>query len=66
MNYSADAGTPTTDLVETNILINSVISDSNKGASFLLLDFKNSYLSSIMPEPEYMSIRHKFIPEDIC
>ena len=66
VNYAEDTGSPTTDLIETKILINSVISDSHKGARFLALDLKDFFLSSIMTEPEYMFIHRKFIPPDIC
>lgn len=65
VEYYQDAGSPTTTILETKILVNSVISDCEKGARFMSLDLKDFFLCSTMPTLEYMSIHKKFIPPDI-
>ena len=65
MEYLYDAGSPSTILLETKILINSTISDSHQGARFLTLDIHNFFLCSTMPQPEYMCIHCRYIPPDI-
>lgn len=44
LDYIHDAGSPTTNLLETKLLINSVISDAHKGARFLSADLKDFFL----------------------
>ena len=46
LSYGEDAASPATDLLETQILINSTISDSDKGARFLSADLKDYFLGS--------------------
>ena len=65
LEYLSDAGSPTTTLLETKNLINSVISDSDKGARFACCDIKDFFLTSPMAIPEYMRIHRKYIPRDI-
>ena len=57
--YKDDAGFPAASLIETKILVNSVISDSAKGAYFMSLDLKDFFLQSTMKNPEYMQIHIK-------
>ena len=64
VEYFYDAGSPSTTILETKILINSTISDSHKGARFLTLDIHNFFLCSTMPTPEYMLIHRRYIPKD--
>ena len=40
LEYSSDSGSPATDLTETKMLLNSIISDANKGARFASMDSK--------------------------
>ena len=65
LTYAEDAGSPTTDMLETKILINSVISDADKGARFLSLDLKDYFLASPMKNPEYMKVHISKFPSDI-
>ena len=65
VEYFADAGSPTTTILETKILVNSVISDCHKGARFMSMDIKDFFLCSSMKSPEYMRIHRKHIPTDI-
>jgi hypothetical protein len=65
LDCSYDTASPTTDLLETKLLINSTISDARRGARFCSVDLKDFFLSSLMDEPEYMKLHISFIPEDI-
>ena len=63
--YDDDAGSPAASILETKLLINSVISGAKQGARFLSMDLKDFFLASPMPEPEFMKIHRRYIPEDI-
>ena len=65
LDYVHDAGSPTTNLLETKLLINSVISDAHKGARFFSADLKDFFLATPMDEPEYMRMHIKHLPTDI-
>ena len=65
LSYNEDSGSPATDLTETKLLLNSVISDSKKGARFLSMDLKDMFLKTIMDTPEYMKIPIRYFPPDI-
>ena len=56
-----DTGPPAANLLETKLVLNSVISDSDKGACFMTLDLKDHFLASPMQTPEYMKIPQKYI-----
>ena len=43
LTYTADAGSPAANMLETKILLNSVISDATKGARFLSADLKDFF-----------------------
>ena len=63
--YDSDSGSPTTDMIETKLLINSTISDADKGARFATLDLKDMFLHMKMDDPEYMKVSLKYFPPDI-
>ena len=63
--YNDDAGSPVASILETKLLINSVISGAKQGARFLSMDLKDFFLASPMPEPEFMKIHKRYIPDDI-
>ena len=65
LDYHDDAGAPTTDLLETKLLINSTISDAHKGARFCSIDLKDFFLASPMENPEYIRMQWAYIPQDI-
>ena len=65
LSYYEDASAPTTDLTETKLLLNSVISDAWKGARFCSADLKDFFLASPMERPEYAKVHIKYIPQDI-
>ena len=52
-------------MIETKILINSVISQAKQGTTFLSCDLKEFFLATPMLKPEYMKIHNKNIPQDI-
>ena len=43
LSYEADTGSPTASLLETKLLVNSVMSDADKGARFLSCDLKDFF-----------------------
>ena len=60
--YKSDAGLPTPDMVETKLLINSIISDKARKARFVTMDLKDMFLHTDMTEPEYMKVHYKYFP----
>ena len=65
LEYLGDASSPAASLLEAKLLINSVISDSHKGAKVLTLDIKDFFLQSNLDDPEYIRILFKYFPPDI-
>ena len=65
LTYDGDAGAPAASLLETKLMINSVISDAKDGARFMSCDLKDFFLATPMVNPEYMRILYKYIPHDI-
>ena len=65
LDYFGNSASPAASLLETKLIINSVISDSHLGARFASIDIKDHFLQSILPEPEYMRIRSKYFFDDI-
>ena len=49
LNYDGDAGAPAASLLETKLMINSVISDAKHGAKFMSCDLKDFFLATPMP-----------------
>ena len=41
--YNRDTGSPTTNMLETKLLVNSVISDAQAGARFMSCDIKDFF-----------------------
>ena len=65
LNYDDDSGSPAASLLETKVMLNSVISDADKGARFMSCDLKDFFLATPMKHPEYMRIHYKHFPADI-
>ena len=65
LDYFGDASSPAASLLETKLLINSVISDAHRGAQFCTLDVKDFFLQSLLEEPEYLRIHQKYFLPDI-
>jgi hypothetical protein len=51
--YDDDAGSPAASLLESKLIINSTISDADKGARFLTADLKDNFLASPMKNNEF-------------
>ena len=65
LEYLDDAGSPAASLLETKLLVNSVISEEKQGAKFMSTDLKDFFLASPMANPKYMKIHCKHIPQEI-
>ena len=65
LEYFGNPASPAASLLETKLIINSVISDSHRGARFCSIDIKDHFLQSILPDPEYMKIHGKYFFDDI-
>ena len=65
LDYLDDAGSPAANMLETKILLNSVISDAHKGARFMSADLKDHFLSTPMSNSEYMRVPYHRLPQDI-
>ena len=65
LSYSNNKGSPAASLLKTKILLNSTISDADKGARFMSLDLKDFFLATPMPNPEFMKVPFKYFPQDI-
>ena len=65
LDYAYDVGSPTASLLEAKLLLNSTISDADRGATFFAADIKDFFLAMPMSEPKYMRIHSKYFFEDI-
>ena len=65
LDYEDDARFPAANLLETKILLNSVISDAHRDARFMYADIKDHFLKTPMDKPEFMRVQYKYIPKDI-
>ena len=63
LDYFGETASPAANLLETKILVNSVISDTESGARFMSLDIKDFFLQSTLPEKEYLRIHKKYFTE---
>ena len=59
--YKEETSSPTTDLLETKILLNSTISDAHKGVQLMDINIKNFFLITSLPttKNKYMKIHKK-------
>ena len=65
LSYLYDTGPPAVSLLETKIMLNSVVWDADKGARFMTLDLKDLFLASPMNNPEYIKMSQHYTPPDI-
>ena len=65
LEYTNDISSPAAYILETKLLINSVIFDTKKGAKFLTADLLNYVIQTIIIEPEFIRVKTKYFPEDI-
>ena len=60
-----DTGSPTANILETKILLNSTISNAHRGARFISVDLRNFFLATPMGRAEYMKVNLRHLPHDI-
>lgn len=60
LDYEGDSVSPAATILDTKLILNSVISDCDKGAHFLTLDLKDHFLQTLMKDPEFMRIHSKY------
>ena len=65
LSYNENAASPAASLLETKIILNSTISDAERGAKFVTADIKDYFLATPMSRPEYMKVLIKYFPDDI-
>ena len=63
LDFCGDASSVAASLATVKILLNSVV--STKGAKFTTADIKDSFYASFLPDPEYMNMKLKIIPQEI-
>ena len=63
--YAHNASSPAATLLKTKLILNSTISDADKGARFFATDLKDFFLATPMDEPEYMRLHSKYFFDDI-
>lgn len=61
-----ETASPTANLLETKLFINSVVTDAHKGVQFLGIDIKYFFFLSLLPsdQKEYMRIHSKYFDEE--
>ena len=65
LTYAEDAGSSAVNLLETKVLINSTISDAEKGAEFMTANIIDYFLATPRSQLEYMKDQYQHIPEDM-
>ena len=63
LNFTGNISTPTASVTTAKCVFNSVV--STPGARCLLNVIKHFYLKNILPDPEFMRIPLKIIPQEI-
>ena len=65
LTYPYDAGSPTSNLIETKVLLNSIIYDARHGAWFMSAGIKDYYLATPMAREYFMKVHIRHILEEI-
>ena len=63
LDFTGNISAPTASVTKEKCVFDSVL--STPGARCLLDDIKNIYLNNILPDPEFMRIPLKIIPQEI-
>ena len=63
MDFCGDASSVAASLATVKLLLNSVV--STKYANFKTADIKDFFYASFLPDPEYMKMKLKIIPQEI-
>ena len=66
LDYNQETASPTADLIDTKILINSTISDAHEGTQFMSVDIKDCFLMTPLPKNDkgYMIIHGQYFDKD--
>ena len=62
--YHLDEGSPEPDLLETKLILNSVISNSSKGTILMSLDIKDHFVAA-PKDPKHVRVKHNHVPDNI-
>ena len=65
LDYDNNTSSPAASLLETKLLLNSVILDADIGARFMTADLKDFFMQSFLEEPVYIRIHGKYFFKDI-
>jgi len=65
LTYEEDTCLPVANFLEIKLLLNSSISDTNKGTRFMSADIKDHFLATPIDNPEYIHVKYKYILIDI-
>ena len=63
LDFTGNISAPTASFITAKCVFDSVV--STPGARCLLANIKHFYLNNILPDPEFMRIPLKIIPQDI-
>ena len=63
LDFCGDASSVAASIATVKLLLNSVV--STKGAKFTTADIKYFFCASFFPDPEYMKMKLKIIPQEI-
>ena len=63
MDFCGDASSVAASLATVKLLLNSVV--STKDAKFTTADIKDFFYASFLPDPEYMKMKLRIIPQEI-
>ena len=64
LTYGGDPSSPAISLLDLKIHLNSVISDTRKGACYMTTDIINYYFNNLMSKLQYMMIHLRDIPHE--
>ena len=65
LDYEDDSSFPVVAILDTKIMLNSIIPDAHKGTFFCTADIKNFYLNNPMKKYRYIKIPLKLITPEI-
>ena len=66
LDYPDETASPAASLIETKLIINSVISDHAKyNSKFCAIDLKDFFLNTPMKRPEFLRIHSRYLSQDL-
>ena len=64
LDYPYDSSSPVTNLIDTKIMLNSIIYDAHRGEKLMVADLKDFFLNTPMKRAESMKIKYKYPRRD--